>query len=523
MSSKPVRFYAVINPQKQMLPLVYKSVLVGLIGGITVSLFRLTLARAESISFAAYAHVRENPVLVLLLFPLLILCGFFLRELVAHNKAIGGSGIPQVKGVILGYLKVNWLRTLIAKFVGTTVSMLAGLSLGREGPSVQLGASAAEGIGKKLASSHTEERILIASGASAGLAAAFNAPLAGAIFALEEIFKYISPNILLSTMLSAITADFVSRVLCGGEPVFDFAVSGSFPLAGYWLLCVLGAVLGALGALYNLTLLKSQAFLKKVTLGQGRIRLILPFLAAGILGFVFPVVLGGGHAAMAELRFTTGIVTMLGIFLLKFVFSMLSFGSGAPGGIFFPLLVLGASAGAVFGKLSISFLGLSPEVFDSFIVFAMAGYFTAIVRAPVTGIILLLEMTGSFANILPFALVSSISYVVAELLKSRPIYDSLLDRQLEDAGVSSSVAASDTKITVEAVVQHGAGVENQPVRAIPLPERCLLLSVRRSGQSLIPKGNTVIRANDTLVFLLNTDDEREYRPQLAALTSCLNP
>ena len=114
----------------------------------------------------------------------------------------------------------------------------------------------------------------------------------------------------------------------------------------------------------------------------------------------------------------------------KFLFSIISFGSGAPGGIFFPLLIIGGTFGAVFGYISINYLGISSELFNNFIIISMAGYFTAIVRAPITGIILITEMTGSFSNLLSLSIVSIISYIIADALKSEPIYDSLLKNLL---------------------------------------------------------------------------------------------
>jgi H+/Cl- antiporter ClcA len=276
---------------------------------------------------------------------------------------ISGSGIPQVKGVIMGYFKNNWLSTLIAKFFGGAVSILAGLSLGREGPSIQLGACVAQGVGDKLAASRTEKKVLIASGASAGLAAAFNAPLAGAMFAMEEIFKYFSPAILLSTMMSAVVADFVSKIVFGINPVFNFDVQSSIPLSGYWLLFILGAIIGAAGAFYNFVLLQTQKLYKRTKWLNVKTRPVIPFVLAGLLGLVFPIALGSGHRIVGELQLSAGITFLLLMLVVKFLFSMISFGSGAPGGIFFPLLIIGATIGAIFGNIAVNYIGLDPKLF----------------------------------------------------------------------------------------------------------------------------------------------------------------
>lgn len=164
---------------------------------------------------------------------------------------------------------------------------------------------------------------------------------------------------------------------------------------------------------------------------------MLPFLLAGVLGFIMPELLGSGHNLIDALTHGELALTSV-VFLLvaKFVFSAICFGSGAPGGIFFPLLVLGAFIGGIFGMVGTTYFGMSPEYINNFVLLAMAGYFTAIVRAPITGIILIFEMTGSLSQMLSLSVVSIVAYVVASLMKSEPIYESLLGRLLKNRGKS---------------------------------------------------------------------------------------
>lgn len=505
----------VLHSRKLML--VGKSIVIGAAAGIVVVLYRLLLMGAEKLSRNAYTFFTGHLYLIPLMFLILGILGFIVGRLAQKYRAIGGSGIPQVKGIIAGQYHAPWLGTLTAKFFGGAVSILAGLSLGREGPSIQLGACVAQGIGDKIASSRTEKRILVAGGASAGLAAAFNAPLAGAMFAVEEVFKYISPLVLLVTMVSAITADFVSKLVFGMAPVFSFTTSMAFPLNAYWLLLLMGIMLGGAGALYNLVLVKTIALYKKPRWLRAGWRPILPFLLAGVLALVFPAALGSGHAVVEELHPATGISALLALFAVKFLFSMISFGSGAPGGIFFPLLILGATIGAITGNIASAWLHVDPALFNNFVIVAMAGYFTAIVRAPITGVVLLLEMTGSFMNLLPLLVVSLVAYVTADLLKSKPVYDSLLDNLL--SGIHAGHKESIGKITAEFIVQYDSKAAGQAVKDLNLPKDCLLIAVRREGKDIIPSGLTVIQADDYLVFLLHLDDEAEYRETLSCLTT----
>ena len=196
----------------------------------------------------------------------------------------------------------------------------------------------------------------------------------------------------------------------------------------------------------------------------------------------------------------------------KYLISMVSYASGVPGGIFFPLLVLGASLGAVFATIVISLFHLPSHLFANLVILAMAGTFTAIVRAPMTGILLLVEMTGSFDHLLPLALVSLIAYVVADLLQSEPIYDSLLDNMLKEKEID--VDDSDKQMMFETIVQFDSVADRKKLSEIHLPEGCLLVSVHRSGKDIIPHGNTELQAGDYLTFLIRREDEVIAREQL---------
>lgn len=495
--------------------MVFEGVLVGAAAGTLAVLYRIALDRSEAAMRWVLAAIQGRPLWVAGWFLLLILLGLIVGRLVQYEPLISGSGIPQVSGELRGYLSHRWWRVILCKMAGGTLCILGGLSLGREGPSVQLGAMAGKGISRLFGRERTEEKYLLTCGAGAGLAAAFNAPLAGILFSLEEMHKNFSSTALVSGMAAAITADFISKNIFGLSPVFHFPVAEALPLRHYWLILLLGLLLGALGAFYNWFTLKAQALYQKLPL-RPALRPLLPFLAAGVLGFTLPQVLGGGHAMIDLL--TSGqllVGGMLLLLLVKFLFSALSFGSGAPGGIFFPLLVLGAYIGGICGTLAVQALGLEPSLVSNFIILAMAGYFTAIVRAPITGIILIAEMTGSLTHLLSLAVVSIIAYVTAYLLRSAPIYESLLSRILRRQGIRLEEDEGG-KVLVEAVVQPGAEIEGKMLRELRWPKECLVVSIRRGGAEIIPDGSTVILAGDTLVALSNQREQLFVDAQLRA-------
>lgn len=284
----------------------------------------------------------------------------------------------------------------------------------------------------------TEEKFLLTCGASAGLSAAFHAPLAGVMFSLEEVHKNFSVSVLVSVMTASLTADFMASHVLGLDPVFQFDIGRELPQKYYWAIILLGILLGILGAFYNYATLKAQEIYQKQKFLNESTRLLIPFLLAGVLGFTMPEVLGSGHELVEMITHENMVLgTVLVLLAVKFLFSAISFGSGAPGGIFFPLLVLGAFIGGAFGIAGAEFFGLEAEYINNFILLAMAGYFTAIVRAPLTGIILIFEMTGTVDQMLSLSLVSIVAYIVATLLRSAPIYESLLERLLEKRGIQT--------------------------------------------------------------------------------------
>ena len=188
----------------------------------------------------------------------------------------------------------------------------------------------------------TEEKFLLTCGASAGLAAAFHAPLAGVMFSLEEVHKNFSVSVLVSVMTASLTADFISSTVIGTESVFQFQIIKVLPPEYYGMIVGLGILLGVLGAFYNWFTLKVQELYNNASFLNTTTKLMIPFFCAGILGFTVPELLGSGHALLEYLTAKDVMLKVVFFILIgRFIFSAVSFGSGAPGGIFFPLLVLG--------------------------------------------------------------------------------------------------------------------------------------------------------------------------------------
>lgn len=424
-----------VDKRRFSLRLLLEGLAVGLGAGISISVFRYLLAGSEILRPVIYHNLREALAdgqwqwLALYILSFIIIA-YLLKLIVAREPMCTGSGIPQIKGILQGDMSMRWFSVLWSKIIGGVLAIGAGMSLGREGPSVQIGACVGQGLSQTSRRTGFESRILMTAGAGAGLAAAFNAPLAGVIFGLEEMQKTISPALLLTGITASITAATVTEVVFGMSPVFSMGYLLPLPLNLFDVLVVAGIVIGLLGRLFNIALAYSLNTYSRLGL-SGMKKPLVPLVLAGILGFVLPEILGGGNLLVDSLvvtDYTIGFLCLL--FVGKFLFIMICFGSGVPGGIFLPMLVLGAAGGAVLAKLLV-LAGLLPAMYYAdIIVFGMAAYFSSVVKSPVTGSILILEMTGSFQHMLALLVVSLTAYVISDLTGGRPVYDELLDRAL---------------------------------------------------------------------------------------------
>lgn len=505
------------------------GVLVGLLTGIVVGLFRLAIEKVEfwrgSLLLPMIYQGR-----IILLVGIVAVIAFFVFIMAKWQPLASGSGIPQVKAELRGQIKQPVYRLLVSKFVGAVLAIGAGLSVGREGPSIQLGALVGKGFSRLTKRLPVEEKMLLTCGAGAGLAGAFCAPFSGAVFALEELHKNFSVEVLVSTMAACISANFVSAYIFGLDPVFDLLIPHRLPLKLYWILLIMGIILGLLGNLYNNLMMKALSTYDKL---PKPLAIGIAFSLAIMVMVFMPQALGGGHSIVGEIahshfilkwgildnKIGLGIIASLIVFfLVKLVFSAISFGSGVAGGIFLPLLVLGAIVGGIFGEIFNSLNGSNELYIANFVIFGMVGMFSAIVGAPATGIILITEMTGDLQNFFPLVIVGLVAYMIADLTGTSPIYDLLLDRLMakkENGGEETSEEEleyqrrlrkrASKKIILESDVYLGSPMDGEKISNLELPPGSLVISLVRHGKEIIPSGETMVRGGDYLVVLCAED------------------
>jgi H+/Cl- antiporter ClcA len=411
---------------------IIESALVGGIGGVLVSMYRICTSYAQKVSLYAYDLMSKHFIYAILGILVFVIIGYIVGYSVEKEPMISGSGIPQIEGCLKGKLNIiNSFKILISKFMNGVLAMGAGLSLGIEGPSIQLAASFAHGISSKLKLDKLERIYLYSSGAGAGLAAAFNAPFAGVMFVLEEVHKSFSPMLFATSIAACVSSDLVTWIFFGEKHTLKVDKLIDIPPKYYILLVGLGIVIGFCGVMYNKGLLKTIDIFSNIN-WKTRYKMIISFMVAILFGMCMPQVLGGGDNLINNL-FSHGLTIRIAIIILaaKYIFSLISFAPNTPGGILFPILALGSLVGIIFAKTSIFLVGMNANLINNIIMLSMAGMFASVVRAPITGLILVFEMSGAFTQLGPSIVVCGVAYVVANLLNCPPIYDSLLENKIK--------------------------------------------------------------------------------------------
>jgi chloride channel protein, CIC family len=412
--------------------IVFKAVLVGVAAGILASAFRWALENAEHLR----AHFAEGFSGWISL-PVALLLGavggglgvWLVRRFAPHAA---GSGIPHLKAILLREAEPEWKQMLWVKFVGGVSAIGGGFALGREGPTVQMGAGVGHLISDlfRVRTGEGERRALISAGAGAGLAAAFNAPLSGLVFVLEELHGNFTPVMFVAAFLASVSGDVVSRLLMGELPVFHFAGISAPGVATLPWAALLGVASGVFGVAFNRGLLATMDLRERLLRWPAFAVGAAAGAFVGFVGWTVPGLAGSGGPLVQMALSGKIALSLLPLFIVaRFSLTMVSYGSGAAGGIFAPLLVLGALSGLWFGSgvhgLFQSSQALSPQVFA---VLGMGAMFTAIVRAPLTGIVLMIELTGVYDFMLPLLVSCMVAYGVAEWLGNMPIYEALRER-----------------------------------------------------------------------------------------------
>ena len=348
-----------------------------------------------------------------------------------------GSGVQEVEGAMAGVRGIRWNRVLPVKFIGGLMALGSGLVGGREGPTIHMGASLAKMLSYRLQVGVEQSRALLGAGAAAGLTAAFNAPLASALFIIEEaraIFPYSIRTY--NAVLIACGASAIATVAISGNTPFMAMSAVYMPLAWLPVFVLLGALLGVAGVIFNKAILWGLDAASQLSLRVSPY--VLPVvlgLCIGPLVLDFPAATGGGEGLVVFMVEHPLALSSLGLLVLvRFFMTTVSYVTGAPAGIFAPILALSSALSIFLGSLLAQFVALPTDAMVAFAVAGMAGMFASTIRAPLVGVVLVIELTGTYALAIPSLLAALSANVVAAALGGRPIYEALLERTLRLAG-----------------------------------------------------------------------------------------
>ena len=400
------------------------SVIIGLFAGLAVVCFRISIdytrlwllgSGIDSVTGPGPARVVLVPTLAGLLLAFIVLRIF---------PRVKGSGVAQTKSAVYIYDGYIPFDTVIGKFLTCALAIGSGQSLGPEDPSLQMGAGIASALGRRLHLSREKVRLIAPVGAAAGLAAAFNAPIAAVLFVIEEVIGTWSAGILGAVVLAAVAAVVVMRLFLGAQPLFQippYSMAHAAELLSY-------AVLGVLGGIASLIFVKLLRFVRARTRRLPRwtlyIQPALAGMAIGVIGLKFPQIMGAGYEYIDQAMHGQFLWrTLVALALLKVLATTLSISSGAPGGMFAPTLFIGAMVGAAVGTVQHHFFPNVAGPLGAYALVGMGTLFAGFLRAPMTSVFMVLEVSGNYSIILPVILSNAIAYVIGRRFQQTPIFD----------------------------------------------------------------------------------------------------
>ncbi len=502
-------------------PCILYGLVCGSLTGGLIFLFKLAAKKAEHYSEIVYSLAKTNPLYIALTFLGLALCGilmYFIHKKVPESK---GGGIPRSEGVLRGVLSFNWLKTLIATFVGSVISFFCGVPVGSEGPAVLMGTSVGAMCGSVTKDKSSWNRYVMTGGAGAGFAVATGSPLSAILFALEEIHKRFTPMLVISVSISVVSATYTNRLLCdafGLSPnLFDITHLGVFELNHIGYLLVLGVLMAVAVGIFD----KSISLFRQVTQRFSKaltplVKLVCVFLITGVLCFVFSESVYSGHHLIHHIfEHSKPFYYLLGLFAIRLLMMLFITDSGATGGIFIPTLAIGACASAMAFKL-LALMGMPQELMGIVVLLGMCAFIGGTLRAPLTACVLFIELTGHFTNLLFVAIVVFTVNFITEMFNQTPFYDIALENMehAQNKGKSPQIAH------FKMVVCENSFVVGKTVRDVMWPHSTVVLSIKRADakkEDMDNDGEKRLYAGDNLIIRSKFFDEDDLKSYLKSL------
>ena len=518
---------------KNILELVAVGSITGIFAGLVVTVFNILVHEGEHISRNLYGYIRENPIFIPLLFLGLLAGAFLIGVAVNISSVIRGCGIPQTEGATRGNVPLKWWRDMTLMFACSLLNIFMGLSIGAEGPSVLIGASAGDGVAAVIKRNQMIRKYQIAGGACTGLAVASNAPLTGMAFAFEEAYKRLTPEVFIcsasSVIFGMLVKMFVYRIL-GMEisNAFDSYRFHNLPFRDYGFVVLAGIACGLLGVCFYKACLGMRKAFKKISFKNPKfshgVRVTIAVLLGGTVSLLTVGVMGGGHSLIESLGTHGGelltpttesvfglslVWSLLIILVLKFFITSVNVGSGIPCGVFIPMIAIGACLGGILNVVW-KRLGMDNQCCDLMVMICMAAFFTTVVKAPITSIVMICEFTGSFAYLLPAIIAVTIGYMIGEIFRTDGIYEELLEQYEHETGIHERAVRE--KFTLE--LQNGSLADKREIRDVLWPAGTRVVEIHRGEEQILPDGDTVLHGGDILTIVCKTDNAQKTKDDL---------
>jgi len=518
--------------------LVAESLLIGSLTGLAITLFRFSIGKLSEVVQNIFSYISFfGSYYLLLLIPIFAIFGIIMGLIVTKYPMIVGGGVAQIEGVFMKRLKLSFWPEFPLKFIGGVMDIGLGLSLGREGPSVQIGAYIGDVIEKIGKRSFTERICLITAGAAAGLSGTFGAPFAGILFAIEDLHQYFTPLLLACVMAGSFISDFVVSMLLGKHNAFNLISTSQIPLTQFWLLIGLGILVAIIGHLFKKSIYASQSFYKSLHIPQ-KFQPVLPFLLVIPFYLIFGYTNGGGDALIEAIKEHNFPLYMLILLLFaKLIFTGLSAGSGAIGGIFVPLFACGALGGLIYAQVLIYFGLLDASLKENMMIFGMVACFSTVIKAPLTACAIMIETCAGLHNLSALVLTSLAAYTTANIIGSKAHDEVLLTQILKnkegnvnfdieddntpasskDEGASSSDKKKMQKDGIELEVLPNSFLDGKSLKDIRWPDGSMIIGIVRQEEELFPERSTTLQSGDIVIIGLEDANKSNILEELKLL------
>lgn len=469
----------------------------------------------------------KTPLAIVCVIALAIVCCLLTAVVQTLAPSAKGSGIPLAEGCARGILRVKWLRTAGALIAGSLLSFTCGMPLGSEGPSIGVGGLIGDGIGRTAKKPLEFRRYLITGGSSAGLAVAFNAPLTGVAFALEETHRRFSPNILLAAFSAVVPAVLISQLIFwglghdpylysigirAGASILPFLAQTQYADVGvFFSVCGIAAVCGAVTAAFAVAFNCAIAVLGKSfsKIKSRTLRLLPAFLFTCAIGFALFKTVGSGEKTLESALHGAALWMLFALLVARFVTTAVASGSGATGGLFIPMIAIGGILGAIFVKVC-ALCGLPAEYAGNIVMLCISAFFAASVRAPISAIAMALELTASFANLLPCAIAVAVATAIAGVARSEPLYERMM-KEMQNAAPTSSGRKN---VAVRGLVTSDSIACGKLIRDVLWPYNSLVTELIRGDLDIVPDGETKLSEGDILVIRAELVEPQAFRDEL---------